>query len=373
MSDSAQHGQITSQGLSKLNFFRVLMGVPIFQSVLRPVLRPFSRLLLGLVAIPLFRFLLRRILRVQQLDDELEKDLQEWFRASLLLLAATANMEHILFSWLTRVDWLDRADWLTMGLRLLMVIGVIEGMPDQELFAVLHPGPPRLNRKSSLISELAARKWELLKGHLCRHVNRSSPVLAMMCAIVGAQLPMLPQMTPGTEFYEQAVQANSLESQPGIPTDPAEIQPKIRPSATVHRGPVLSPRQRQRLQEFSVSEVEAAAAWQEYKAAEQKYRRDRERWAVGWICYLMAIVQYLIIGLVTSRDRAVDVLNEFDRAVARRRQELIEEFSLDEAEHQQETEVDRSQPADNDSDGPTDPRDTTRESSAAERREPGIE
>ena len=110
-----------------------------------------------------------------------------------------------------------------------------------------------------------------------------------------------------------------------------------------------------------------------YKAAEQKYRRDRERWAVGWICYLMAIVQYLIIGLVTSRDRAVDVLNEFDRAVARRRQELIEEFSLDEAEHQQETEVDRSQPADNDSDGPTDPRDTTRESSAAERREPGIE
>jgi hypothetical protein len=57
--------------------------------------------------------------------------------------------------------------------------------------------------------------------------------------------------------------------------------------------------------------------------------RHRERWLVGWVCYLMAITQYLIIGLVTSRDRALDVLSEFDRAVARRRNELIEEFKLE--------------------------------------------
>jgi len=56
--------------------------------------------------------------------------------------------------------------------------------------------------------------------------------------------------------------------------------------------------------------------------------RRRERWLVGWVCYLMAITQYLIIGLVTSRDRALDVLSEFDRAVAERRTELIEEFKL---------------------------------------------
>jgi hypothetical protein len=43
----------------------------------------------------------------------------------------------------------------------------------------------------------------------------------------------------------------------------------------------------------------------------------------------MAITQYLIIGLVTSRDRALDVLSEFDRAVAKRRNELIEEFKLE--------------------------------------------
>ena len=98
-----------------MDLFRILMGVPIFQSILRPVLRPVSRLVLGLVAIPLFRFLLRRILRIQQLDQELEKDLQEWFRGALLLLAATANMEHILFGWLVEINWLDRADWLKIG------------------------------------------------------------------------------------------------------------------------------------------------------------------------------------------------------------------------------------------------------------------
>ena len=50
---------------------------------------------------------------------------------------------------------------------------------------------------------------------------------------------------------------------------------------------------------------------------------------VGWVCYLLAIAQYLIIGLVTSRDRAMDVLSEFDRAVAERRRELIDEFEID--------------------------------------------
>ena len=59
------------------------------------------------------------------------------------------------------------------------------------------------------------------------------------------------------------------------------------------------------------------------------FQRHRERWLVGWVCYLLAITQYLIIGLVTSRDRAMDVLSEFDRAVAERRQELIEEFQID--------------------------------------------
>ena len=62
----------------------------------------------------------------------------------------------------------------------------------------------------------------------------------------------------------------------------------------------------------------------------EKERVSKSEILVGWICYLIAITQYLIIGLVTSRDRAIDVLSEFDRQVAKRRQEIVEEFRLDE-------------------------------------------
>ena len=225
------------------------MNLPLFKSVLRPI----TRVIVGVIAIPVFRFFMRKIFRLQDLDDELEKDLEQWFRGALLLLAASANMEHLLFGWMDRLDWMDRMDWLTMGLRLMLAIGVIEAMPDQELFAVIHPGPPKIKPGKSFIVEFWRKKWAFLKGMLCQHLNRSSPVLAMMTAIVGAQLP----------------------------TEPVE-----------------------------------------------DYQRLKERWIVGWVCYLLAITQYLIIGLVTSRDRAMDVLSEFDRAVAQRRQELIEEFHL---------------------------------------------
>ena len=120
-----------------MDLFRILMGIPIFQSILRPVLRPASRLLLGLIAVPLFRFLLRRVFRVRQLDRELEKDLQEWFRGSLLLLAATANMEHILFGWLVKIDWLDRADWIAQARELLRQVQLGDRM-DQPAASLPH-------------------------------------------------------------------------------------------------------------------------------------------------------------------------------------------------------------------------------------------
>lgn len=312
-----------------MDLFRILMGVPIFQSVLRPVLRPLSRLALGLIAIPLFRFLLRRIFRVQELDQELEKDLQEWFRASLLLLAATANMEHVLFGWLTRVDWLDRADWLTMGLRLLMVIGVIQTMPDQELFAVLHPGPPKFEKGQNLIAQLREKRWLLIKGHLCRHMNRSSPVLAMMCAIVGAQMPRMPEESVAVIYQKQVLLHQSVISWACSQTF-GTVTP-VRAAASV----LIEDRTRINLTELNRAFVESNSAVSQnyaelgiYLYRDSQYRRDRERWAVGWVCYLMAIIQYLIIGLVTSRDKAMNVLSEFDRAVEVRRRELIEEFHL---------------------------------------------
>ena len=127
--------------------FRALMNLPLFKSVLRPI----TRLIVGLIAIPIFRFIMRRVFRLQDLDEELEKDLEQWFRGALLLLAATANMEHLLFGWTDKFDWMDRMDWLTMGLRLMLAIGVIEAMPDQELFAVIHPGPPKIKPGRSVL------------------------------------------------------------------------------------------------------------------------------------------------------------------------------------------------------------------------------
>ena len=283
--------------------FRALMNLPLFKSVLRPI----TRVLVGLIAIPVFRFIMRRVFRLQDLDDELEKDLEQWFRGALLLLAATANMEHLLFGWMDKLDWMDRMDWLTMGLRLMLAISVIEAMPDQELFAVIHPGPPKIKPGRSALKEFWRQKWKFLKGFVCQHLNRSSPVLAMMAAIVGAQLLTL------TDVHrikiEQITQANWV--------------------ATQQIGAV-SP-----IQAFAVAEVyrtqktEIQVNVAEVAHIHDDFQRHRERWLVGWVCYLMAITQYLIIGLVTSRDRAMDVLSEFDRAVAERRQELIEEFQID--------------------------------------------
>jgi hypothetical protein len=262
------------------SLFQILMG--------RQVLRPVTRVVVGLIAIPLFRLFLRRIVKLQELNDELEKDLEQWFRGSLILLVATANMEQPIFGYFeqylapTQVvsepsakEGTGTADpstveddfpsiqasgqtrdyrWILLGLRIMMAIGVIQAMPDQELFAVIHPGPPRLafTRKKPFFLQMRAQFRPFCKGFVCKHLNQSSPVFAILAAI--------------------------------------------------------------------------ADGW------------------VGWLCYFMAISQYLIIGLVTSRDRAYDVLSVFDEQVAKRRRELIEEFDLEKAEEAHGSEGDAPAP-----------------------------
>lgn len=257
------------------------MRAPLLRSALRPV----TRVLIGLIAIPIFRFILRHVFRLQEMDDELEKDLEQWFRGSLLLLAATANMEHLLFGWANK--W----DWFTIGLRLLLAIGVVEAMPDQELFAVVHPGPPRLKPGRTIFAQAWRRKYDIIKGMVCQHLNRSSPVLAIMAAIFGAQV---------SSAYFAQEEAKLV----------AQLEQKL-----VMTMPVGQAREQATAQARAQREVDEARAWKQF--------------TVGWVCYLLAITQYLIIGLVTSRDRAMDVLSEFDRAVAQRRRELVEEFHLE--------------------------------------------
>jgi len=229
----------------------------------RAILRPLTRFIVGLIAIPLFRLILKKGIRLQDIDEELEKDLEQWFRGSLLLLAATANLEDALYGWLP----IAGGEWLKIGFRLLLAVSVIEAMPDQELFAIIHPGPPHLKVGKGLLREAWQKKRALFKGIVCQHLNRSSPVFAIMAAIFGG------------EALVNVV-------------DP------------VTRNAVINPETGNVVQQTNTL------------------------WVVGWTCYGIAIVQYLIIGLVTSRDKALDVLGAFDQQVAIRRREIIDEFDL---------------------------------------------
>lgn len=200
------------------------------------MLKPLVRLILGLIAIPLCKLFLRRVVRMRDLSVELEKDISQWVRGSLVLLVASSNMESFFFGWVP-VEWREDKVIL-LAARLMLAIGVVEGMPDQSLFSIIHPGPPPLKlERGRFWASLRGYIRPFLKGLLCQHLNRSSPVFAILTVFL--------------------------------------------------TGPV------------------------------------------GWICYGLAITNYLIIGLVSSRDKALNVLQQFDAAVAERRQALVEELQHD--------------------------------------------
>lgn len=201
--------------------------------VLRPVLKPVTRIIVGSIAVPAFRMFRRKVLKLNDLDEELEKDLEQWFRSSLVLLIASRNLEQFIFGWAD-----IHRDWLLMAGRLLLAIGVIEAMPDQQLFSIIHPGSHKFgwDRGVSVWRNLSGQAKGLFKALLCKHLNRASPVLAILAVIFDG--------------------------------------------------------------------------------------------SVGWYCYVAAISQYLIIGLVTSRDRALDVLAQLDARFREQRKEIIEEFQL---------------------------------------------
>jgi hypothetical protein len=220
--------------------------------LLSPIVRPCTRFLVGLLAIPTYRRVRRSFVASQEHDLELEKDLEQWTRGAILLLVATRNFEYgfreflkhavnDLMHFSTKIHWelsfSDQNVWVAAG-RLMVAIGVIESMPDQQLFSVIHPGLRGISydRKQGLWDNLKKGWRPTLKGIACHHLSRSSPVLAILAVII--------------------------------------------------------------------------PDWQ------------------GWVCYVMAITQYLIIGLVTSRDRAIDVLSAFDQQIEIQRSKLIQEFHL---------------------------------------------
>jgi len=221
--------------------------------LLSPIVRPCTRLIVGLFAVPAFRRVRRSFSSSTERDLELEKDLEQWTRGAILLLVATRNFEYgfreflkvAVNEWMhfsTRIHWdlefSDKSSVLLLAGRLMVAVGVVESMPDQQLFSIIHPGLRgiSIDWKKGVIENLKLSCRPVLKGLACHHLSRSSPVLAILAVII-----------------------------PGSP---------------------------------------------------------------GWICYVLAIVQYLIIGLVTSRDRALDVLSEFDRQIEIQRNKLIQEFHI---------------------------------------------
>jgi hypothetical protein len=215
----------------------------ILDRMLAPIVRPATRYTVRFFAVPMLRALRKRVPGIDALDDELEKDIEEWFRGSLLLFVATRNFEQWVANLLeiTFDHTISERNWFITACRLLLAVAVIEAMPDQELFQIIHGGPPRFKRDRSrtLWQDVRAQAWPILKGIGAQHLSRSSAVFAIIAVILGS--------------------------------------------------------------------------------------------TVGWVCYGLAVFQYLIIGLVTSRDKALDVLAEFDRQVARKREELIEEFQIDQS------------------------------------------
>lgn len=209
--------------------------------MLAEILRPLIRFLVGFIAIPLFRLFVRKLWKEEELSRELIKDIEQWFRGALLLLLATRNFEWWLLYYVAgktempvedlQSDW----GWVSMAMRLLLAIGVIQSMPDQDLFSIIHVGSFKLQiPPKNRIGALRQQAWPFLKSIVCRHLDRSSSVFAILAVV----LP---------------------------------------PGLTV------------------------------------------------WVCYGVACAQFLIIGLVSSRDKALDVLAQFDTEIHKRRLEIERE------------------------------------------------
>lgn len=209
------------------------------------LLRPMIRLLVGFIAVPIFRVFVRNVIREKKLSDELTKDLELWFRGSILLFLATRNFELLLLTYVAGKTELPVEDltsdfgWISMGMRLLLAIGVIQSMPDQDLFSIIHVGSFKLSLPAGQRFNALRRQFlPLVKTIICRHIDRSSAVFAILAVV----------LPPGR---------------------------------------------------------------------------------VVWICYFVAIAQFLIIGLVSSKDKALDVLAKFDEQIHRRRLELDREARLE--------------------------------------------
>ncbi|MCA8996180.1 MAG: DNA topoisomerase I, partial [Planctomycetaceae bacterium] len=116
----------------------------LIQRVLAPVMRPAARFIVGMIAIPLLRMVRARVQPDKEWDEEFERDLEQWFRSSIVLFLATKNVEQAIANWMDIKFQIELDQWWVTAGRLMLAIGVVETMPDQQLFSIIHPGPSKL-------------------------------------------------------------------------------------------------------------------------------------------------------------------------------------------------------------------------------------
>ena len=208
--------------------------------IFRPLARPLTRFIVSLAAVPALQFIFRHVSSLERLDDEVEKDLAEWFRGSFLLMLVTANVEAALWHNViplprpvgqARLAGPWTADHAGDRRRAIDArSGTLHDHPPGPATSPIQTGPLGAGGKSSPC-------WKPFTiGFLCQHLSRSSPVFAILAVIFTGK--------------------------------------------------------------------------------------------VGWVCYALACVQYLVIGLATSRARAINVLLLFDEQMAVRRRELMRQFGV---------------------------------------------
>ena len=141
--------------------------------------RPLTRLIMRLAALPALRFCSTTSRRSNVWTTSWRRIWRNGFAASLLLLLVTANMEVLLWHPLIPFpDLMDEHKWFGVGLRIMLAIAVVQLMPDQELFTVIHPGPriPRFPPGTSLggkIRLLGSRCASVFSGSTSADLRRS--------------------------------------------------------------------------------------------------------------------------------------------------------------------------------------------------------
>ena len=170
--------------------FRTLLAVlrelPLYESIISP----FFRLILRWLTWPLVRLTLHivnldRRTRSPETRERVQSMLEHWLRGAVFLLAASRNMEEVLFGWVPLFAQGEER-WIAFAGRLMLASTVVEAMPPDPVDVLRRKR--RCGFRELLIWFRSPRKaWRIWQPDLfrllMRHLSRSSPVLVILTTI----------------------------------------------------------------------------------------------------------------------------------------------------------------------------------------------